>query len=170
MRNTPLAIDPTFEVAIRALSSARGSFEKAVEEQPILGNDNHIGDIGEYWVRKFFERDGAFKCYPEKKNAPYDLELKDSTRVSVKTITDWSKTKAGTQVKPLCGRDWSVLAAVYLDRQLFARKIALVPLEKLTSHHPLVGNAQRRVTGGSSAYPRFAWWPWLDTYLAYEHK
>ena len=140
-----------------------------MDEKLILGNDNHIGDIGEYWVRKYFEGISQFKKYGPKKNSPYDIELIDGTKVSVKTITAWSSTGCGTQVKPLCGKDWTLLAAVYLNKSLFAQKIALVQLDALMTREPFVSNANRRTSGESSAHPRFQWWPWLDEFTVYQH-
>jgi hypothetical protein len=155
--------------AIKALSEARNEFKKAVKEGLILGNDNHIGDIGEYWVRTYFERKSEFKEYAPKKNAPYDIELTDNTKISVKTITEWSKTGYGTQIKPLCGTDWQLLAAVFLDKNLMASKIALVPLDKLVSYEPFVSNLATRGEEETKAYPRFQWWKWLDNYNVYKH-
>lgn len=162
--------DDTILKAIKALSEARGAFEDAINEGLILGNDNHIGDIGEYWVRKHFEKDSSFKAYAKKKNAPYDIELANETKVSVKTITEWSSTGYGTQIKPLCGTDWQLLAAVFLNKDLMASKISLVPLEKLVTHEPFISNKlSREKKDGTKAYPRFQWWNWLDDYNVYRH-
>lgn len=161
--------DRTILKAINALSEARQAFKEAADEKLILGNDNHIGDIGEYWVRKYFEQQSNFKKYASKKNSPYDIELKDGTKVSVKTITAWSKTGFGTQIKPLCGKDWQSLAAVFLNEELMAAKIALVPLDKLMSHDPFISNIKRRQKQETAAYPRFQWWDWLDEYTVYKH-
>lgn len=95
--------DKTILSAIKALSTARAEFSKAAERGLILGNDNHIGDVGEYWVRLYLENTGEFKKYADKKNDPYDIELNDGKKLSVKTITEWSETGYGTQIKPLCG-------------------------------------------------------------------
>lgn len=161
--------DPKILKAIRALAIARETFQDAVKDKLILGNDNHIGDIGEYWVRRYFETTSQFKEYAPKKNSPYDIELSDGIRVSVKTITAWSATGYGTQIKPLCGSDWQLLAAVFLNKELFAEKIALVPLVKLLSHEPFVSNAVGRSSGATAAYPRFQWWEWLKDYNVYTH-
>jgi phage protein U len=115
--------DESILKAIEALATAREAFQDAINNKLILGNDNHIGDIGEYWVRKHFECKSEFKGYAPKKNSPYDIELKNGTKVSVKTITDWSKAGYGTQVKPLCGSNWVLLAAVFLDKKLHAKKL-----------------------------------------------
>lgn len=59
--------DKTISEAIRAFSEARVLFKKAKKEGLILGNDNHIGDIGEYWVMKYLKSKGQFKEYAPKK-------------------------------------------------------------------------------------------------------
>jgi hypothetical protein len=156
--------DESIIKAINALAVARDAFQEAVRKGLILGNDNHIGDIGEYWVRRHFESKSNFNEYAPKKNSPYDIELIDGTKVSVKTITAWSERGYGTQVKPLCGNDWGLLAAVFLNEKLFAEKIALVPLDKLITHEQFVANEKRRSAEETAAYPRFQWWDWLDQY------
>jgi hypothetical protein len=164
-----LKADPQVERAIAALSTARDAFEIAVDAKLILGNDNHIGDIGEYWVREYYQAKGLFKRFAPAKNSNYDLELVDSTRVSVKTITEWSKNGYGTQVKPLCGANWQLLAAVHLDRSLHPSKIAIVSLQALLSKDIFVDNERRREKKGTKTFPRFQWWPWLDEYVVYAH-
>lgn len=159
--------DETILKAIASLAAARAHFVDAVGKGLILGNDNHIGDIGEYWVRLFFENRGEFKGYPENKNAPYDIELNDGTKISVKTITEWSESGYGTQIKPLCGSNWQLLAAVYLGKDLKAKKISLVPVQALLEREPFLSNKISRENNGVKAYPRFQWWTWLDDYVAY---
>jgi len=162
-----LVPDARMQAAMAALATARGAFEVAAEAGLVLGNDNHIGDIGEYWVRRYYETLGLFSSYASVKNAPYDIELIDGTRISVKTLTAWSKRGLGTQVKPLCGTHWQVLAAVLLDRDLQPAKIALVPLTDLNSKAPFVANLTNRTNRGTKTYPRFEWWPWLENYVSY---
>lgn len=67
--------DPRIETAIFALSAAREAFEIAAAAGLILGNDNHIGDVGEYWVKSYFESQKMFKRFAFAKNYNYDLEL-----------------------------------------------------------------------------------------------
>lgn len=160
---------PNVEKALAALSAARDAFEVAAAEKLIPGNDNHIGDIGEYWVKEYYQANGQFKSFSPAKNSNYDLELIDSTKVSVKTITAWSKNGYGTQIKPLCGTNWQLLAAVYLSTSLYPSKIALVPLEALLSQEIFKSNERRRSESGTKTFPRFQWWPWLEDYLAYSH-
>lgn len=159
--------DKTISDAIRALSDARSLFLQAKNEGLILGNDNHIGDIGEYWVMKLYQEKGLFKEYAPEKNSPYDLALTDGTKVSVKTITDWSDRGYGTQIKPLCGTQWSVLAAVYLKKNLMPHKIALVDITEINQREPFISNAKRR-SKGTKTFPRFQWWQWLEDFIEYD--
>lgn len=165
-----LIADPRIAAAMEALSAARAAFHEAAEAGLILGNDNHIGDIGEYWVKAYFEMQDRFKSYSQVKNDNYDLELTDGTRVSVKTLTAWSKRGKGTQVKPLCGTNWQLLAAVLLDKHLYPQKIALVPLADLMQRAVFKTNAANRAGRQTRTYPAFQWWPWLDELLVYPMK
>lgn len=162
-----LVPDPRMHEALAALATARSAFEVAAEAGLILGNDNHIGDVGEYWVRTYFESLGQFKRYAPVKNAPYDIELIDGTCVSVKTLTAWSKRGLGTQIKPVCGTHWQLLAAVLLDRGLRPAKIALVPLSELNARSVFLTNATNRQDRSTKTFPRFQWWPWLNEYVRY---
>lgn len=157
---------PTLLKAIGHLAAARREFHRAVGEGLILGNDNHIGDVGEYWARRHFEARGEFRAYHPKKNGPFDFDLKDGRCVSVKTMTAWSKTEKGTQVKELEGAHWHVLAAIYLGEDLMPDKIAIVPLDELLRHDPFPANVLRRGQG-SSSFPRFEWWSWLEGFVEY---
>lgn len=156
----------SIRLAIDALSEARKQFVIAKEKGLVLGNDNHIGDIGEYWVMKLLAKQGNFKKYAPKKNSPFDIELTDGTLVSVKTITTWAKGGKGTQIKPLCGTKWSVLAAVFLNERLRPEKISMVSVDDILRHEPFVSNTKNR-KNGTKTYPRFEWWDWLDEYLVY---
>ena len=152
--------------AIGKLSSARQAFTQLAADKLILGNDNHIGDIGEYWIRRYYELLDQFDCYGPGKTAPYDIKLKDGTHVSVKTVTTWSKTGYGTPVEPLDGKDWTVLAGVRLGDNLFPTDIAIVTLRDLMQQHEFLENAKRRTDSDperrTAAFPRFKWWSWLD--------
>ena len=165
-----LRADPRMIAALASLSTARASFREATEAGLILGNDNHIGDVGEYWVKVYFEMQDLFRRYAQSKNDNYDLELTDGTRVSVKTLTAWSRRGKGTQVKPLCGSNWQLLAAVLLDERLYPLKIAIVPLVELMQHKAFRTNATNRSERQTKAYPAFQWWTWLDEYLVYPTK
>lgn len=148
-------------------AQAREEFGRAIAEGLILGNDNHVGDIGEYWARRHFEQQGIFGEYHSQKNGPYDMRLTDGRLVSVKTITAWSERGKGTQVKPLCGTRWNVLAAVRLGRDLQPDRIAVVPLAELLRRDPFPDNELRRTTQNTKTYPVFAWWEWLEEFVEY---
>ena len=155
-----------FIQAIAQLAVARRSFSKLADGKLILGNDNHIGDIGEYWVRRYYEILGQFKCYGTGKNCAFDLKLDDGVGVSVKTLTAWSKSGYGTPVRTLDGKHWQVLAAVFLGEDLQPLKLAIVPLADLIKEPVFVDNLARRThpTDPTKSYPRFEWWTWLDRY------
>jgi hypothetical protein len=155
-----------FLKALGQLAAARESFAKLAQGGLILGNDNHIGDIGEYWVRRYYELLGQFKCYAPSKNGPLDLKLKSGACVSVKTLTAWSKRGFGTPVRANSGH-WKIFAAVYLDKDLFPEELAIVRRHKLVKQDVFVKNAANRSRrkNPTRAHPRFKWWPWLDHHL-----
>jgi hypothetical protein len=162
-----------FVDAIRSLAAVRSSFSLLAKEKLILGNDNHIGDIGEYWARRYYEELGLFSSFGSGKNAACDIKLTNQTTVSVKTLTAWSKTGYGTQIKPLDGVNWQVLAAVYLSEDLFPSRIAIVPLAELIVRPVFVKNAKKRAhpTKATKSYPHFEWWDWLIHYeVSFEIK
>jgi len=165
-----LQADPVIQRAMDALTVARKAFIAAANQGLILGNDNHIGDIGEYWVRQYLARRGLFRGYAPSRNSLYDLEDSDGVRYSVKTMTEWSQAGYGTPVKPLDGIHWQVLAAVYLDRRLHPARIALVPIERLCAKEPFTANSAKRATGAIKSYPRFQWWSWLEDFVVYDPR
>ena len=167
VRRYSMKPDKVIADAIESLAIARNHFQSARSAGLVLGNDNHIGDLGEYWVMKHLKNGDRFKRYAQSKISPYDIELTDGSRVSVKTITSWSEAGLGTQVKPLCGTKWSILAAVLLDKDLKPCKIAWVPLQVLVTKEPFVSNERRRRENGTKSYPRFEWWEWLNEFLVY---
>lgn len=158
---------PTMQRAMELLAAARTEFVRAVGEGLILGNDNHIGDIGEYWARRHFEQTGQFAEYHVHKNGEYDMKLTDGRLVSVKTVSAWSVRGKGTQVRPLCGTQWNVLAAVRLGHDLQPDRIAVVPLAELLRREPFTKNEQRRATQNTKTYPVFQWWDWLEDFAEY---
>lgn len=154
-----------FVDAVRRLAAVRDSFTELAKQKLILGNDNHIGDIGEYWMRRYYEQRGIFCAYGNGKTALCDIKLADGTAVSVKTITEWSKTGYGTPIRPLDGSQWTVLAAVFLGADLFPKRIAVVPLADLRKQPVFLRNEARRAGAKpTQSYPRFAWWDWLENY------
>lgn len=152
--------------AIAHLARARKAFKGLVENKLVLGNDNHIGDVGEYWVRRYYELKGQFKSYGPGKNAPFDIRLKNGKCVSVKTTSEWNERGYGS---PVCadGKEWAILAAVLLDKNLYPEKLAIVPLHSLIQQKVFSTNAARRTRADkpTSTHPRFAWWAWLDDHL-----
>ena len=162
--------DKIINDAINHLVLAREAFQKASEHGLILGNDNHIGDIGEYWVRKYFEKQDLFKEYGKEKTSPYDIELTNGDKVSVKTINEWSKNGFGTQIKPLCGKNWQFLAVVFLNKDLIPEKLSLIPLKDLLTKKQFIVNINNREKNNTKAYPRVQWWDWLDDHIVYTSK
>jgi hypothetical protein len=62
-----------FLKALSLLKQSRDTFLECVEKGIILGNDNHIGDIGEYWVARYFESLGETVHLGKVKNDLVDL-------------------------------------------------------------------------------------------------
>ncbi len=155
-----------FIETLAKLAEVRRSFHALAESKAILGNDNHIGDIGEYWARRYYEQCDEFLGYGESKVHAFDIALRNGAKVSVKTITKWSKGGFGTQVKPLDGKDWQILFAIKLNEILFPEKVAIVPLPYLREQTVFVENEKRRgaLKDATKTYPRFQWWSWLDNY------
>jgi len=162
----PASLHADFVNAIAHLAMARKAFKGLVENKLVLGNDNHIGDVGEYWVRRYFELKGQFECYGPGKNGPFDIRLKNGECVSVKTTSEWNESGYGSRV---CadGEHWTILAAVFLDKNLYPEKLAIVPLHRLIQQEVFSKNAARRARADkpTSTHPRFKWWAWLDDYL-----
>jgi hypothetical protein len=161
---SPLHTD--FLMALKDLAKAREAFKRLAKAKLILGNDNHIGDVGEYWVRRYYELRGQFECYHHSKNGPFDIRLNTAQCASVKTTTEWSESGYGSAVRAN-GEHWTILAAVLLDKDLYPEKLAIVRLQQLVKKEIFVENAAKRSQrkNPTKSYPRFTWWPWLDDYL-----
>jgi hypothetical protein len=148
---------------------ARAGFRQAVEDKLILGNDNHVGDIGEFWVRDHFEAQGWEVSLPATKTSPHDLELRKGTetrKVSVKTMTLWSQQGIGTQVIPDGAND--LLCCVLLGEDLRPVKMASITFEDLKTQAVFLENEENRRKKGTAAFPRYGlrWWgAFLDNYL-----
>jgi hypothetical protein len=155
-----------FVEALKDLAKVREAFKRLAEAKLVLGNDNHVGDVGEYWVRRYYELRGQFKRYHKNKTGPFDIELNSGTCVSVKTTTAWNESGYGSRVKA-DGKHWTVLAAVLLDKDLYPEKLAIVRRRQLVRRAVFVRNAANRSNRKkpTQAHPRFTWWPWLDDYL-----
>jgi len=148
--------------ACTVLSKARKVFYELHTEGVIAGNDNHIGDIGEYWVVRYYDRLGKDAQLAPKKNSDYDVRLNDGTRVAVRTLTPLAKNGRGLPVKPLDATKWTVLAAVKLDSNLGPEKLAVVTLSELLSQDVFTRNQNRMRRGEIKSYPAFRWWSFLD--------
>jgi hypothetical protein len=163
-----LSDDMLFIKAINALVRSRRLLAECVSRGLILGNDNHIGDIGEYLVMQYYKMNGFRVELAKVKNSDYDLLLpKTGDRVSVKTISEWSKHGKGTQVKPLDRRNnpWNKLAVVLLDERLSAKLISIISLEDLLKQKEFISNEKRRLAGLSKTYPVVNRnWSWLEEY------
>ena len=152
-----------FSAAVSNYVDVRDSFRRLHELGLVSGNDNHVGDIGEYYVLRLLRRsDPDLKLSP-KKNSGYDMETSGGTRISVKTMTPWSSRRKGTPIKYDLGH-WGVLYAVLLDEALRPERMAAVPLDELRRREPFRENERRRQSGVRS-YPLFQWWDWLKDYV-----
>ena len=112
------------------------------------GNDNHVGDIGEYWTMRYFE-DKEPKLAP-KRNSSYDIQLKDGSRLAIKTMTKWNTSGQGGPVKGVDKKLWECLVAIKLDENMNVEKFCVVPHKEI----------REKVTDGS----RFKWWSWLEKF------
>ncbi|RJO62712.1 MAG: hypothetical protein C4542_02465 [Dehalococcoidia bacterium] len=113
-----------------------------------IGNDNHVGDIGEYWTMRYF-----LSAKPElapSRVSPYDIVLGDGQKLSVKTMSRWNESGRGSPVKGIINKDWDCLVAIKLDEQFEVDQFCLVPLDKIS----------KRIKDGSP----FMWWGWLDEF------
>jgi len=154
-----------FKTAIKQYAETRKLFKQLKEAGLVIGNDNHIGDIGEYYIyRHLLKSDINTKLAP-KKNSLHDIEISNNEKISVKTITTWSKRGKGTQIKIDNDRNWDYLFAVYLDDNLKPVKIAKKSFDELILKKEFVENKRRRDFEGAKTHPRFQWWPWLEDYL-----
>lgn len=167
MNHLPDSNDELFMEAIKSLARSRLLFEECAKRGIVLGNDNHIGDIGEYWVKKWYESQGQRAELASVKTSAYDILLPDSDdRVSVKTITEWSHHGKGTQIKPLLekGNPWNILAVVILSPDLVPSQLSLISLDNLLKMPEFVENKKKRHDKGTKTYPRVSRdWKWLSS-------
>ncbi len=161
-----------FKTAIEKYAKTRKLFKQLEEAGLVSGNDNHIGDIGEYYVYRYLLKSDLNTRLAPKKNSLHDIEISNNEKVSVKTITTWSKRGKGTQIKidDVDDRNWDYLFAVYLDDNLKPVKIAKIRFDELISKREFVENKRRREQDGTKAHPRFQWWSWLEDYLLTEDE
>jgi hypothetical protein len=144
------------EDAIRKLAITRKAFRKyggvkIAGRKWLSGNDNIVGDIGEYWATKLLR-----KYNPElagTKVSEFDFWMDDPEgkkrrkKVSVKTLTDWSKSRQGSRVK---ATGWEYFFAIDLNLDLIPRKYALIKKKDFLKE-------QKPGTA-------FRWWRWLRKY------
>ena len=159
-----------FNDARAALAAVRTKFKNLSTLMVVQGGDNHIGDIGEFWVARYYQLLKRKPRLAPAKNSPYDLRLEDETLVAVRTVTPWATRGAGMPVRPFDkdgNKKWRVFVAVRLDEQLAPVAISEVPLEALMRTPTFARNARNR-DNGSKAWPAFRWWRFLDTYRASE--
>jgi len=154
--------------AVKHITAAKKIFEDLEVKGIICGNDNHIGDIGEFYVALYFQLKGNLVCLPEgigKKTFPYDLEIIDENiKISVKTMTMWSKNKKGSQVKINDKAAWTHLAAIMLNNQLIPVSLAIVPYKVLKTQNVFITNEINRRDKKTKSFPVFQMWPWLKDY------
>jgi len=113
------------------------------------GNDNHPGDIGEYWAMRYYESQNP-KIAPMR-TSPYDIELSDGTRLSIKTMTKWNKRGRGGPMKGIDGGLWKKFIAIKLNDDFEVEKFCIVPYEEFKKR-------------GVKEKTAFTWWSWLDEF------
>ncbi len=131
----------------RYFVEARKVFRK-YEGKWFSGNDNHVGDIGEYWAMRYFG-DREPKLAP-KRTSSYDIQLNDGTRLSIKTMSKWNRSGFGGPVKGVDEKLWDYLIAISLDDNFQVEKFCIVPHKEV----------RKRIKSES----RFKWWPWLNEF------
>ncbi len=112
------------------------------------GNDNHVGDIGEYWTMRYF-KDKEPTLAP-KRTSPYDIQLKDGSRLAIKTMSKWNKSGRGSPVKGIDEKLWDYLIAIRLDDNMKVETFCIVPHKEI----------QKRVRDRSP----FKWYSWLEEF------
>ncbi len=155
-----------FLMAVKHINAARKIFKDLEDKKSVSGNDNHIGDIGEFYVALFFQLEGRQIRLSDKKNSLYDLEVLDeSMNISVKTMTSWSKSKKGSPVKNNDKDPWTHLAAIMLNDMLEPESLAIIPFKELNKKEVFIRNeANRNGEKKTKSYPAFQMWPWLKDY------
>lgn len=168
MNSFPSSDDKLFRLAIESLAQSRQLFEECAKRGLILGNDNHIGDIGEYWVLKWYRLQGHQADLAKDKTSDFDISVLDTKDlISVKTITAWSAHGKGTQIKPLNenGNPWNVLAVVILSTDLTPSQISIISLHDLLKTPEFIENGIKRREKGTKTYPCVSRdWKWLEAY------
>ncbi len=128
---------------------ARKVFAK-YEHKWFSGNDNHIGDIGEYWVMRYLINKGMKPELAPSRTSSYDIEVSNGEKYSIKTMSRWNRRGRGGVVKGISERRWDYLVAVRLDENLRLEKLYIVPYEEV----------KNRLSKDSP----FDWGTWLDKF------
>ena len=139
-------------------------FQELKKHNQVSGNDNHIGDIGEYYVMKLLKIDDKNAHLAPKKNSRYDIIMSNGKKISVKTITTWSVSGKGAKLN-IDKKEWDYLYAVYLNEDLKPEKIAKISYEDIIQKPEFIKNKEKREKEGTITHPRFTWWSWLDEYI-----
>ena len=131
--------------AFKRFAEVREVFAK-YEGKWFSGNDNHVGDIGEYWAMRYF--DGKEPKLAPSRVSPYDIQLNDGKKYSIKTMSQWNRRGQGGPVKGINDDNWDYLIAVKLNDKLAVEKFCIIPHSEIA----------KRVSDGSP----FKWWDWLE--------
>jgi len=130
-------------------AEARKVFDK-YKGKWFSGNDNHVGDIGEYWAMRYFLFLNKGPKLAPKRNSQYDIELDDGTRFSIKTMSRWNRSGYGSPVKGIDEKFWDYLVAIKLDGNLHIERFCVIPHKEV----------RERIRSES----RFKWWDWLGEF------
>ncbi|APH40016.1 Uncharacterized protein A9P81_0023 [Leptospira interrogans serovar Copenhageni/Icterohaemorrhagiae] len=156
--------DIIFISAVRNLYKARAGFAELANLKIISGNDNHIGDVGEYYILWYLKSVGEDVIISGKRNSLYDLENNSTKeKISVKTITTWSKNGKRAQINT-DSPDWNLLYCLYLGKDLIPDKVAKIDYFEFSEQKVIKENKERRILTNSKSFPQFQWWEWLENY------
>ena len=133
----------------KSFVEARKVFDK-YKGQWFSGNDNHVGDIGEYWVMRYFFSLNKGPMLAPKRTSHYDIELNDGSRFSIKTMSRWNRSGYGSPVKGIDEKYWDYLVAIKLGDNFEVEKFCIVPHKEV----------RRKIKNKS----RFKWWDWLGKF------
>ena len=114
------------------------------------GNDNHVGDIGEYWAKRYFLFLNKGPELAPERTSPYDIKLENGMRLSIKTMSEWNKREQGGPIKGIDEKLWDYLVAIKLDGNLHVKKFCIVPHKEV----------RERIKSKSP----FKWWDWLGKF------
>jgi hypothetical protein len=153
-----------FKEAIYHLSCSRNLFSELHRLGLCSGNDNHIGDIGEFYVYKYFMKNNGSPKFSPKRNSLYDIE-NDGRKISVKTMTNWSKTGKSSKIN-LMDKNWDDLFVVKLNDDLLPLKIASIHYDELILFPPIAKKLSNS-NNGQIKRIQFKWWDILDNKVVF---